>query len=276
MRIVASRRDDILKRKQEYEAAEARNHAKYKEASERFQKAQNDVFAVVEEEIRRQLGDKIGELEIRVDERYGSGLEVNIGNDHGGPRRSPDASLTWRWSARLDKEGNVVKESSSWSGLEATTMEQIQDLKICVEQLELINTMDWAKLLDVTLPDWKDYQVRDVENLGPKPDFNKELFEADLEELIGRNVLVKASHGRDYRGYVYYQILRDAGSQYAVIEVPGIDVNEIQRGQSISTYGSDTPITTIAGLVEAYGTSMRIRKTTLMANIIKPLETIEF
>lgn len=275
MKITASRRDDILRRQSEYEAAEARNKAKEKDASRRFRSAQNDVFSGVEEEIRRQLGDKIGELTIRIEERYGSGISVEIGNDTGSPRRSPNASLTWRWSARLDREGNVVKESSSWSGLEATTLEQVADLKLCVEQLEIINTMDWAKLLDVTLPDWRDYQVTDLEDIGPRPNFKQELIEADIEDIIGRNALVKCGEGRNYRGAVYYQILRDSGSQYAVKEIAAAYVDAIQQGKPMTAYGRD-PITTIAELMDYSGQTMRIRKSTFMANVIQPLDIIEF
>lgn len=275
MKIFASRRDEILRRQSEYEAADDRNRAKLEDASNRFHRAQANVFSGVEEEIRRQLGDKIGELNIRVDTYFGGGLHVEIGNSTGSPRRSPNASLTWNWSATLDGTGNVKKESSSWSGLEATTLAQIEDLKLCVEQLEIINTMDWAKLLDVTLPEWKDYQVTDLEDIGPRPNFKQELLEADLEELVGRNALVRCGQGRNYRGQVYYQILRDSGSQYTVKELAASYVEAIQKGKAMTTYNQD-PITTIAELINYSGETMRIRKSNFVANVIQPLDIIEF
>lgn len=275
MKIIASRRSDILRRQSEYEAASARNKAKMEDASSRFYNAQQSIFSDLEKEIRRKLGDKIGELNIRIDERFGHGISVRIGNSNGSPRRSPNASLTWDWTATLDENGNVKKESSSWSGLEATTLEQIADLKLCVEQLEIINTMDWAKLLDITLPNWKDYQVTDLEDLGPRPDFNQELLEADLEEMIGRNILVKCGQGRNYRGNVYYQILRDSGSQYTVKEIAGSYVDAIRQGKEMTAYGRD-PITSIADLMDYSGETMRVRKSTFMSNVIQPLDTIEF
>lgn len=277
MRIIASRRDDIIKRRDEYDAKAARNKAIRDEQYDRFSKAQKDVFSSVENEIRRQLGDKIGELYIRVDTRFGSGIQVQIGNDRGGPRREAHASLTWSWSAFVDENGNVKKESSSWSGLEATTMDQIQDLKICVEQLEIINTMDWGKLLDVSLPSWRDYiDDSQMEKLDPRPDFDRELLEADLEDAIGNNVLIKAQGGgKAFNGEVYFQILRDSGSQYTVRELPGRYVDMIQKGEAIPYRG--TEVTSIAELVDVFdGYTSRVRKANFFGMIYKPLQMVQF
>lgn len=272
--VTAARRDDIIRRRDEYDAAAARNKAKTDDAAQRFSDAQDSVFQEVENEIRRQLGDRIGNLDIQVYTRFGNNLSVDIRNSNGSPRREPNASLTWSWSARINKEGEVIKESSSWSGLEATTLEQIADLKLCVEQLEAINTMDWQALLDKTLPSWKDYQVTDLEDIGQRPNFDQELAEADIEDMVGTNTLVKMSQGRNYRGQVYYQILRDSGSQYAVKEIPASYVEQVNSGKPVNGMGG--AITTVADLVENYGTAIRVRKANFFSDLIKPIQTITF
>ncbi|MCM1223253.1 MAG: hypothetical protein NC548_53255 [Lachnospiraceae bacterium] len=274
IKVTAARRDDIIRRRDEYDAAAARNKAKEQDSSRRFREAQDEVFTAVENEIRRQLGDRVGNLVIRVESRWGHGLSVNIGNSTGSPRRDPNASLTWSWSAYLGKDGEVTKESSSWSGLEATTMDQIADLKICVDQLEAINTMDWKSLLDRSLPDWKDYMVRDLEDIGPRPNFDQELMEADIEDIVGQNVLVKMSEGRNYHGSVYCQIIRDSGSQYTVREVPASYVEQVNSGKPAR--GLSGPLNTIDDLVKEYGDTIRVRKTNFFNSLITPLQTIAF
>lgn len=276
MRILASRRDDILKRRDEYDAKAARNKAIRDEQYSRFNQAQNSVFKSVEDKIRQQLGDKIGELYIKVDTRFGRGLQVQIGNSDGGPRRDANASLTWSWNASLDENGNVKKESSSWSGLEATTLEHIQDLKLCVEQLEIINTMDWSELLDVSLPNWKDYiDESQMEPLEPRPNFDYELFEADIADAIGANILIKAKGGKSFRGDVYFQILRDSGSQYTVREMPSHYVDTIQKGGTIPYQGSE--VSTLAELVTVFeGYVSRIQKSNFYSKVYVPLQMIEF
>lgn len=272
--VTAARRDDIIRRRDEYDAAAARNKAKEQDANRRFRQAQLDVFSAAEQEIRRQLGDRAKNLDIRIDQSWSKGLEVRIGNSSGSPRREANASLTWSWTAKLNDEGEVIKESSSWSGLEATTMDQIVDLKLCVEQLEAINTMDWKAILDRTTPSWRDYQVKDLEDIGQRPNFDQELAEADIEDIVGTNTLVKMGQGRNYRGQVYFQILRDSGSQYAVKEIPASYVEQVNSGKPINSMNG--VINTVADLVENYGTTMRVRKANFFSDLIQPLQTISF
>lgn len=272
--VTAARRDDILRDKAAYEEKKARNKAKEKERYGNYQRAQSEVFAGVEDAIRTELGDNLGELEINVDTRFGSLLSVKIGNDQGGPRRDPNAALTWSWSATLKKDGTVEKESSSWSGLEAVTLAQIDDLKRSVQQLEIINNMDWDNLLAVTLPNWDDYMTYDdMEDLGPERNFDQELLDADLEDAIGANVLIKAREGRTWRGNVYFKIERDSGSQYTVTELPGSFVEELNKGGTVN-YGGE--ITSIQELVDRIGSTTRVRKANFMNMIYTPLQMIDF
>lgn len=270
--VAASRRDDIIRRRDEYDRKKANNEAIQRKQYDAYAYDQSRVFAEVEDAIRTQLGDKLGELNINVDSRFGALLSVKIGNDLGGPRRDPNAALTWSWEATLKKDGTIDKESSSWSGLEAVTMEQVQDLKRSVEQLEIINSMDWKQLLDVSLPNWEDYvDDSQLEDLGPRPDFDTELMEADLEDGIGQNVLFLANGGgKAYNGKVYYQILRDSGTQYTVVEVPARIIDDLLAGKS---YGD---VTTVADYVERNGYQSRVRKATLMNQLARPIEPLSF
>lgn len=272
----ASRREEILQRKAEYDAKKSRNDAILDEQHSRFRLAQDEVFASVEDAIRTELGDNIGELRIDVDTAFGAGLRVQIGNDNGGPRRSDDASLTWRWTAMLQKDGQVKKESSSWSGLNAVTMDQIEDLKKSVQQLEIINTMDWKSLLDVTLPNWKDYVTEEgIEDIGPRPNFEQELIDADLEDALVDAVVIKAREGRFYSGDVYFKLLKDSGSQYTVIELPARMIDTILEKGSYP-YG-DRTFESIKSVIDYFeGNTYRIRKSTLTNSIYKPVQFVEY
>lgn len=271
----ASRRDEILQRKANYEQRKANNEAIRREQYNNYSKAESEVFAEVEDIIRQELGDNIGELNIRINSKFDTCLEVQIGNGNGGPRRGENASLTWSWTAYLDKNGQIKKESSSWSGLEATTLAQIEDLKQCVQQLEIINNMDWVQILDVSLPNWEDYITDEgIEDLGPEIDFNRELMEADIEEAIGQNILVKSHEGRAWKNDVYFRINRDSGSQYAITEVPAVYVDQLQSGENI-TYGN-TSISSISELIDTIGHDARIRKVNFMDMIYKPVQTLTY
>lgn len=276
IRITASKRDDILKRKAEYEAEYAQRKSRYDAQNRSYEKANDEVCAKIEDAIRNKMGDLLGELNININLRgFGKMVQVEVGNDLGSPRRSDNASLTYSWKATLDKDGQITKESSSWSGLNATTMEQIEDLKICVQQLEILNSIDWYEILNVDVPEYQDYITENNPDWDrDKPNFDRELFEADIEEAIGqrRLLLAKNGVGRYYRGDVYFGIIRDSGSQYTVFEMPKSYVEADPAKLSNGKY------TTTSDMIDAEyaGNTYRIKKDTLINSLYRPIQSFDY
>lgn len=276
MKITSSRRDDILRDKKEYEEKTAAYKKASDEAYSRYRDAELAVLDPIKSSVITALGDDIGDLNVDVNTAYGRGIRVTIGNDRGYSRKGDNASLTWSWEATINSKGEVSKESSSWSGLNAVTPAQVEDLKQCVRQLEIINNLDWEDILNVQLPDYDDYQV-DMERPTTNRDFNLELFEAEVEDLVGASSLVKGKMGvgKYYNGVVYFGIVKDSGTQYTVFEIPARWIEEIEEKGSFS-YAENT-FTTVRELVDYFDyNTYRVRKINFTGKLEKPINVLDY
>lgn len=228
MRITSSKKGDILKRKREYEARMNLYEADKRDRETRYRNAEADVLEPVEEEIMALLS-KYNLLEFRVDASrdyvYGEDykdskqfIRVRIECNNYNHR---DHALSWRIDLKMDYEGNLIKETGSWSGLEATSMDNIKELRQTVDALEEINTMDWTPLMTRALPKFSDYYEGAIERPETQ-NFNQELAEAELEELIGQNKLIKIhGWGESYAANYYYAAVKgQTGSQWRLAVIP--------------------------------------------------------
>lgn len=208
MRITATRFDDIKKQRDDYDAETDRIHGLISEASDRWledvRKAGNDL----EQKISDLIGPTTLQLSIRADSNYiYQGWTINIEANEN--RKSDnDVALSWRWKASLDDEGNVVKDSGSWSGLKVTTPEQIADLEESVRVIKILNNLDWADVLNNPIPNYKeDYADTDLANehrdrVANRPKFEDNMLAAKLEDLIGTNTAIQLIGDEYYRGRV--------------------------------------------------------------------------
>lgn len=226
MKITASRRDDILRQRDEYNAEKARRDARYKEQSNRFRKATYDVIQPVKDEVQTYLKEyNLLEFDVFAEMDYLSGkirLTVNCNERH---KFSDESALSWHFEARLNKDGEVLKETGSWSGLKACTEAQLASLEQSLEALKLLNQIDWAYVLNKILPDTAEYfKIPEGEQpLPPKPDFRSQLVEASISECVGKDILVEGEAGSS-SGYragceLYYLIHSETPKQYVVSEV---------------------------------------------------------
>ena len=108
---------------------------------------------------------------------------------------SDDTALSWSYKAALSSDGEVIKETNSWSGLKAVTESQMQSLTETLEALKYLNSIDWKVLLNKTLPNYKDYRKTDVSKYAGRntPNFDRMLIEADIEDAISKPTLLKGS-----------------------------------------------------------------------------------
>lgn len=271
MKITCNRRDDIIKRRDEYEADYNARKQKHDEQYEQYRRAEYDVLHLVEEEVGAQLASfRSLQFDIRANRgRWGSGgMSIYILCNEN-TKFSDDVALAWRYEVELDKAGDVTKESSSWSGLKATTEAQMQSLIETVEALKYLNSVDWATVLNKELPKYDDYVTEHEPSRRERPNFERELFEADLAEAVGTDAIVKGKAGPS-SGYrqgvtIYYMIHKETPAQYAVSEYWGGQVDE-----TLANEGKEAAINLVKN-----GYQYRIKKETLEQLISSPIEIIK-
>lgn len=232
MKILAGRREDILRRKADYEARLEEYNKKSKEQSDRFRKAEQDVLEPVRSEVLDRLSKYSAlSFDVRAKRNWssrgrGEGIEVRVECDEH-RKFEDDSALSWDYTVSLNADGEVTSETGSWSGLKATTKEQLTSLRQTVDALEELNNMDWKSLLDKTMPDYKDYYDPDLRK-PDREDFEEELKAADLEELVGQNKFIEVEpfESSGYRGPIYLKLIRETPSQYEVMIAPQYVVDE--------------------------------------------------
>ena len=239
MKITCSKRDDIIKQRDEYQADYDRRKALYEEDERTFRRAQYDQYHEVEEEIKRRLGVLQDGLRVTVSSGWDRGLEVKI--DNGDSPHEEGIALSWDYRAKITEDGEVKAETGSWSGLKAITKEQLENLHATVEVLEAINELDWKELLDVATPDYKDYMKhRNPQWDKDKPDFNAMIFEADVEEAMSQNVLLHKKGARGADNY-YYKVISETPKNYNVVMVAPwyVENEEARQGKTIEEVVKD-------------------------------------
>ena len=263
MKITCTKRDDILKRKQEYEADRSQRQARFDAQFKNYRYEDLSRQQTVENAVKNILGDTGLDLRIRVTYAtvMGQSYEVDISDED--DKFNPDKALSWSWKVYLTDEGEVTKESSSWSGLNAVSKKNLDNLKKILSVLEKLNSIDWKSVLSVKPPKYDDYITEKNPNWDRDvPDFDKELLEADIEELIGTNQgVLRDSGSKYYRGNVYSVIVKQSGSQYTIADVPEFTV-ENNRSVDISS--------------KIESESYRISKDKFFQGLVEPLQIHDF
>lgn len=225
MKIYAGRREDILKRKEEYEADKSARQAKYDKQYSEFRNAQRGFFNGIEDVVRAAIGETSLDLRIDADIMYGEGVRVSISDES--DKFNEDKALAWSYKVWVDSAGTVKKESSSWSGLNAVTEAALDNLKEIVRVLDKIQHIDWDNVLKQTGPNYEDYVTEGNPTYERNaPDFDSELRELDIEDAIGKDVAIRGINGsgKYYRSNIIYKILKESPTQYTVDE--GMDWND--------------------------------------------------
>lgn len=195
--------------------------AQYDEESSKWRDAIYEVANSIKEEIAEDIGEVSIPLEIDVRPGFLShGYEVTIKNSD---NPHDDQALNWNWNATIDEQGEVKKESGSWSGLTAISAENIDNLKESVRVLEILNNMDFSKILSRTVPDASDYILHGYptkDDTQRKDELTKELFESEMNEVMesGNWIKLKDGQGKYYQRDAYIRILSESPKMYKVAE----------------------------------------------------------
>lgn len=264
MKITCTKRDDILKRKSEYEADRSSRQSKYdaqyrkylEEDGRREEKIRNDVIGAI--------GETSLDLEIRVSGRFEHKYEISVSDEN--DKFNEDKALSWDWKVYLDKNGDVKKESSSWSGMNAVTAKNLSNLKEIVRVLEILNNIDFKMILEeIRPPRYQDYVTEKNPKYETAPDFDRELMEADIEDCIGTRKGILGTGSKFYRGNVYHFIQRETPSSYNMWDIPAYYVEKND--------GS------LSDLFEKYndgGYNYNMRKDKFFETIEKPIKIVDF
>ena len=232
MKILAKKRDDILRDKAAYEADKAKRHAEYNKQQEAYAEARYQVMSDIKSAVESELGNYVDE--VRIDIQVWDNIEVTV--DNGDNPFGPSA-LSWNWGVKLDRDGNVVKDSGSWSGLSAVTLEQIQDLRNTADILEVLNNIDWKTLLNTKVLDYKDYvTMKDPSFEKPERNYDAELKAADIEDIVGDEnaaVFVGTALPDYFRGTEYVVLTKETPKRFNVVVFPESQLDRWKTGENV-------------------------------------------
>lgn len=224
--IFSNKRDDLIRQRNEWQMKfDARNQV-YKDQERNYNKASWDWVDNLVSIVNKQFSSYISKLPgLRIDvDRYW-GVRIRFEYE---PRRD-NTSLKWSYSVVLDEDtGKLKKESNSWSGFNAVTPEQIEDLMNSANFLKAIVEFDWAPLLEEaqnSRPKYSQYiGIRNPQNdpAYADPGFDKMIREADVEEAISSGEWIKGIG--DYRSTVWYYIKSQTPKYYNVVMIRDSDL----------------------------------------------------
>lgn len=232
----ASRRDEILEEQARYNEEMKKHNDTYNQQYSRYEMAEDYNHAEVENAIREQIPG-LSEL----------GVQITVETWYRDTRVEFDASrgaksLQWRWTVRLDREGNITKDSSSWSGASITTPEEIADLRKSVDILSALINLDWKSILEqgrANKPKLSDYvSLREMKDRSYE--FAKELKVAAIEEIIGQEKWIKGGTFDGSRwnyGDKWYMIHSQTEKFYTVSIMSGYTVDSYKEGIAEGTEG---------------------------------------
>lgn len=222
MKITCSRRDELLKERSEYKAARKAAEDASARQWQNYESAVAAIYTPIVEDIKAHLSQYTAlTFDVEGDIGVGTSIRITVScNEHN--KFDENVALSWRWGVQVDRgSGEVQRSSSSWSGLKATTKEQMDSLRQSVDALDYLNNIDWEAMLNITYPKYQDFKDPDAPKMPEYRDFDKEIESATIEELIGQNkAIVFYNPGTDSivwrTKYLAGKILRDSGSQYTV------------------------------------------------------------
>lgn len=282
MKITCSRRDDLILERDRYDAAKQAHD----EASDAvWRKYEHDVKAVTDQLVAK-IQDKLAPFDklafdIDVREGWEGGFEARITcNEYN--KFDDNVALAWDWTTNINRDGVAESKTGSWSGLSATTPEQIESLEQSVNAIKVLNGIDWKTLLSAKKPNYGDYK-KDIPafELGERPDYETLINEAEIDECIGANKLIECREGKVYvRSYM--GIVSSTPAMYTVFEIPKTQVDNILSGQGAQVWDSQSSeyvvVTKLDDLVEVNrSATFKVKKETFVDKNVKyPLNIIEY
>lgn len=142
-------------------------------------------------------------------------IRVSYGEDYKFDDSTP---LVWSWEFEVGKygrRGEVDRKTSSWSGLNATTLQNIDSLKDSVAALEALAKVDdeYVKsvIYDQAVP-YSDYVTQEVDSVD-----DRDFLARQVDALAGTGLYVVTDEGSMYTDYS--RVDKSTAHQYVVTTV---------------------------------------------------------
>lgn len=219
MKILMSRRDEVDRQKAEYD----QKVSEFNEQYDSFKGMMEASTMSVQNSVREAIGQTSLNLRIRADDNrtfYAPGTwSVSVDN---GDRPHDGQALNWNYDVAIDDDGNVVKETGSWSGLKVTNQQEVDNLKESVRVIEILNNIDWKSILSRSMPRYEDYVTKQRPAMKH---FDYEYFEADVEDAIDAGYAIKGQGNKVYMpsAPVWYYVIKSTPTMYTVVETDSLD-----------------------------------------------------
>lgn len=220
--IISSYKDDLIRKKNAWQMKYDARKQVYEDQERRYSEAQWDWKDNIESIIRNTFSayiSKLPDLRINVEGGWGE-VTIRINYEH---LHNDAFSLNWDYTIRLRDSGELIKESSSWSGLKAVTSEQLDDLMNSVNFLKAIAEFDWESLLKEakdSSPKYRNYVgIRDP-HYDPDykdPGYDKMIKEAEVDEAINSGKWIK--YGKEYGENTWLFIVSQTPKFYNVFSM---------------------------------------------------------
>ena len=251
--VYADRREDILNRKKAFEE----NKAKREEESRQYYKAVDASLKPVKDYVENILSKyNLLDCTIDVDYSYKSYKpEVRIRCNES-TLHSDKVALAWDFTIQIDEDGNVVKDSGSWSGLKATTEEQLEALDQTLSALKELNHANWKSVLNVDQPDPKDFHKTEWMK---EENWDQQLKEVEVDDLVGTDTWIYLKSSPDHVP-AYGNIIGETEKFYKVTFCP--------------EYALKATDFNIDEVPEIRFYTQRVKKENLMDIIKFPIETL--
>lgn len=282
MKITCSRRDDLILERDRYDAAKKA----HQEAADAVWKKYSGDLKAVTDRIVTEIQDKLApfdklEFDIHIDTGWNDGLEARITCNEFN-KFDNNVALAWSWNTKINRDGVAESKTGSWSGLSATTPEQIESLEQSVNAIKVLNGIDWKTLLSAETPNYDEY-TKDIPafGLGVRPDYETQIKEAEIDECIGTNTLIECKEGKGYY-HSYMGIVSATPAMYTVFEISAIQVNNILSGKEVQVWDSqsrENVVTSkLADIVKANKSyTFKVKKSTFVDKYVKyPLNIVEY
>ena len=225
--------DDIKAARDAWDADFNKRTSDYESQGDKYTNALYDVMDNVKEEILNKLNipnELLDNLQVDVKPyagNYGSKYKTGVKFNYADYSRDENVALRWNIDIDLNDDGSVRKQSGSWSGLDVVTPDKLLNLKMSVELIENIMNLDWQDILmdaENRRPNRDDYYTMKRPDRSTRPDFEQQMIEASIEDIIGTDTLVACtappSAGYKLGTMGYAKIIRDTGKQYKVSFIP--------------------------------------------------------
>lgn len=228
IKVRASKADDLRKEKQQWQMKYDARKQLYEDQEANYRHAewnwQDNIVNLIKQQFSSYI-EKLPYLDINVDYRW---REVEVSFKYADWLSKEDrenVSLRWSYSISLSEEGDVKKETNSWSGFDAVTPQQVDDLMNSANFLKAIVDFDWAPLLQEakeSKPKYSQYiGIRDPRSDDDfrDPGYDRMIREAELEDAVGKDIWIKGDNGR-----TWYKIVSATPKFYNIAKVSTWDM----------------------------------------------------